>query len=299
MGLLDGKVAVVTGGANGIGRAVSLGLAAAGAKVVVNDVGVTVDGRNPSSEPAEAVIREIAAAGGQAVASIENVATMAGGQAVVDTAISKFGDLNLVVCCAGILRERMIFNMSEEDWDAVMAVHLKGHFTVWRPATRYMREKKRGCLIGFTSTAGLEGSAGQPNYSAAKEGIVGLMRSTALAMAKYGVRAHVISPEAQTRMTERLPDTRRGQVAAPPEGIAPVVAFLGSDRAAHLTGQVVHVRGNQVAVWSHPAPLRTATRETAWSPEALADVWDNVLGQDRLRRLDRIGVTWPPPAPAQ
>jgi NAD(P)-dependent dehydrogenase (short-subunit alcohol dehydrogenase family) len=158
-----------------------------------------------------------------------------------------------------------------------------------------MREKRRGCLIGFTSTAGLEGSPGQPNYSAAKEGIVGLMRSTALAMAKYGVRANVISPEALTRMTERVPEQRRGQIAAPPEGIAPVAAFLVSDRAAHITGQIVHVRGNQVAVWSQPAPLRTATRVDGWTPDALAEVWDDVLGQDRLRRLDRLGIQWPPP----
>jgi NAD(P)-dependent dehydrogenase (short-subunit alcohol dehydrogenase family) len=296
MGLLDGKVVAVTGGASGIGRAVSLGLAAAGASVVVNDYGVSVDGRQPSSEPANAVVTEIEARGGRAIASPENIATMAGGQAVVDAALNKFGDLHGVVCCAGILRERMIFNMNEEEWDAVIAVHLKGHFTVWRPATRYMREKRRGCLIGFTSTAGLEGSAGQPNYSAAKEGIVGLMRSTALAMAKYGVRAHVISPEALTRMTERLPDTRRGQVAAPPEGIAPVVAFLVSDRAAHLTGQIVHVRGSQVSVWAHPAPLHTATSRDGWTPDALADVWDLMLGEDRLRRLDRLGIQWPPAA---
>src|SRR5438105_10810832 len=231
MGLLDGKVAVVTGAGNGIGRAVALGLSHAGARVVVNDYGVTVDGRAPSSAAAQAVVKEIEALGGQAVASAESVATMAGGEAIVETALTRFGDLHVVVCCAVILRERMIFNMSEEEWDAVVAVHLKGHFTVWRPATRHMREKKRGCLIGFTSTAGLEGSPGQPNYSAAKEGIVGLMRSTALAMAKYGVRANAISPEADTRMTARLPDTRRAQISAPPEGVAAVVAFLASDRA--------------------------------------------------------------------
>ena len=157
MGLLDGKVAVVTGGGTGIGRAVSLDLAAAGAKVVVNDYGVSVDGRDPSSEPANEVVGKIRAKGGQAVASPESVATMAGGRAVVDLALKEFGDLHIVVCCAGILRERMIFNMSEEEWDAVIAVHLKGHFTVMQPATRHMREKKAGSIITFTSTAGLEG----------------------------------------------------------------------------------------------------------------------------------------------
>jgi len=297
MGLLDGKVAVVTGGGTGIGRAVSIGLAAAGAKVVVNDYGVGVDGRDPSSAPANEVVGVIQKAGGQAIASPESVATMAGGKAVVGLALKEFGDLHVLVCCAGILRERMIFNMSEEEWDAVIAVHLKGHFTVMQPATAHMREKKRGCIIGFTSTAGLEGSPGQPNYSAAKEGIVGLMRSTALAMAKYGVRCNAISPTADTRMTQRLPSERRGAATAtPPEAIAPVVAFLASDRAAHITGQVIGVRGTEVSVYSHPAPLRTATKVAPWTPEDLAEVWDRTIGQDRLRRLDAMKIPWPPAA---
>src|SRR6059036_2938010 len=294
MGLLDRNVALVTGAGSGIGRAVALGLAAEGAAVVVGDYGVSVDGRDPSSAPAEAVVKEIEKTGGRAVASAENVATMAGGKAMVDTALKSFGDLHILVCCAGILRERMIFNMSEDEWDAVIAVHLKGHFTVMQPATAHMREKKRGCIIGFTSTAGLEGSPGQPNYSAAKEGIVGLMRSTALAMAKYGVTVNCISPSAETRMTERLPDTRRAQAAAPPEAIAPVVAFLASDRAAHVTGQILHVRGNQVSLWSHPAQIRAVTSREGWTPEALADVYDTALGQDRLRRIDALGIIWPP-----
>jgi NAD(P)-dependent dehydrogenase (short-subunit alcohol dehydrogenase family) len=264
--------------------------------VVVNDYGVTVDGRDPSSAPAQAVVAAIEAAGGRAVASVESVATMAGGEAVVEAALKAFGDLHILVCCAGILRERMIFNMSEEEWDAVIAVHLKGHFSVMRPATRHMREQRAGRIVTFTSTAGLEGSPGQPNYSAAKEGIVGLTRSTALAMAKYGVTVNAISPEAETRMTARLADERRAQVATPPEGVAPVVAFLASDRAGHITGQVIHVRGNQVSVWSHPAPLRTVVSREGWTPESLAEAYDRALGQDRLRRLDSLRIPWPPPA---
>ena len=295
MGLLDGKVAVVTGGGTGIGRAVSLDLARAGAKVVVNDYGVSVDGTDPSSAPANEVVAAIRAAGGRAVASPESVATMAGGRGVVELALEEFGDLHIVVCCAGILRERMIFNMSEEEWDAVIAVHLKGHFTVMQPATRHMREKKSGSIITFTSTAGLEGSPGQPNYSAAKEGIVGLTRSTALAMARYGVRCNAISPTADTRMTQRLPGERRGlATATPPEAIGPVATFLASDRAAHITGQIVGVRGTEVTVYSHQAPLRTATSAEPWSPERLADVWDRALGQDRLRRFDALQIPWPP-----
>jgi len=294
MGLLDGKVAVVTGAGSGIGRAVALGMAASGAAVVVADYGVGVDGRDPSSAPAEAVVKQIQAAGGRAVAAAEDVSTMAGGRAMVDAALANFGDLHAVVCCAGILRERMIFNMSEEEWDAVIAVHLKGHFTVMQPATRHMREKRAGRIITFTSTAGLEGSPGQPNYSAAKEGIVGLTRSTALAMAKYGVTVNCISPTADTRMTQRLPEDRKGQAMAPPEAIAAVVTFLASDRAAHITGQVVGVRGNEVTLYSHPAPLRQVTSREAWTPEAIADVYDRALGQDRLRRLDALRIPWPP-----
>jgi NAD(P)-dependent dehydrogenase (short-subunit alcohol dehydrogenase family) len=294
MGLLDGKVAIVTGGGTGIGRAVSLDLARAGAKVVVNDYGVSVDGTDPSSAPANEVVAAIRSAGGEAVASPESVATMAGGRGLVDLALKEFGNLHIVVCCAGILRERMIFNMSEEEWDAVIAVHLKGHFTVMQPATRHMREKRSGSIITFTSTAGLEGSPGQPNYSAAKEGIVGLTRSTALAMARYGVRCNAISPTADTRMTQRLPGERRGlATATPPEAIGPVATFLASDRAAHITGQIVGVRGTEVTIYSHQAPLRTATSVEPWSPERLADVWDRALGQDRLRRFDALQITWP------
>src|SRR5262249_52971935 len=237
--------------------------------------------------------KQIESAGGRGGACPESIATMAGGKAVVDAALKSFGDLHIVVCCAGILRERMIFNMSEEDWDAVIAVHLKGHFTVLQPAARHRRKKRAGRIITFTPTAGLEGSPGQPNSSAAKEGIVGLTRSTALAMAKYGVTVNCISPTADTRMTQRLPDERRGQAMAPPEAIAPVIAFLASDRAAHVTGQVIGVRGNQVTLFSHPAPIRQVTSREPWTPESSADTFDQALGQDRLRRLDALRIPWP------
>ncbi|HEY7365780.1 MAG TPA: SDR family NAD(P)-dependent oxidoreductase, partial [Methylomirabilota bacterium] len=291
----DGRVAVVTGAGRGIGRAHALLLADRGARVVVNDLGGAADGSGGAASPAEDVVCEIQATGGQAVASSESVTTMAGGARIVETAVDHFGRVDIVVNNAGIVRDRMIFNMTEEEWDAVIAVHLKGHFTVMQPATAHMRQKKTGSIITFTSTAGLEGAPGQPNYSAAKEGIVGLTRSTALAMARYGVRCNAISPTADTRMTQRLPEARRGAATAtPPEAIAPVVVYLASDRAAHITGQVVGVRGNEVTIFSHPAPVRTATSAEPWTGERLAEVWDRALGQDRLRRFDAMGITWPP-----
>ena len=217
---------------------------------------------------------EIRKAGGQAVASPDSVATMAGGRAVVDLALKEFGDLHILVCCAGILRERMIFNMSEEEWDAVIAVHLKGHFTVMQPATApHAREARRGSIITFTSTAGLEGSPGQPNYSAAKEGIVGLTRSTALAMAKYGVRCNAISPTADTRMTQRLPGERRGRRHRHAAGGHRAGRGLPGQRprrAHHRPGRR-RARHRGHACYSHPAPLRTATRAGSWTPEALAE----------------------------
>jgi NAD(P)-dependent dehydrogenase (short-subunit alcohol dehydrogenase family) len=295
--LCEGRVAIVTGGARGVGREHCLMLAEHGAKVVVNDLGGDRAGKGNDVGPAQQVVNEIKAKGGDAVANGDDVSDWNGAKRMIDQAVSAFGKLDAVVLNAGILRDRMLVNMTEDEWDAVIAVHLKGHFTVMRPATAHMREKKAGSIITFTSTAGLEGSPGQPNYSSAKEGIVGLTRSVALGMAKYGVRCNAISPTADTRMTQRLPSERRGMATAtPPEAIAPVVAFLASDRAAHITGQVVGVRGPEVSIYSHPAPIRTAVASGAWTPEALAESWDRTLGQDRLRRLDAMNIPWPPAA---
>jgi len=297
MGMLDGKTALVTGAGRGIGKGIAIALAAAGAKVVVNDLGATLDGAGGEAAPADQVVAEIKKAGGTAQANYGSVSDFAQGTAMVEQVVKAWGRIDILVHVAGILRDRMIFNMTEAEWDAVIAVHLKGHFTVMRPATAHMREKKAGSIVTFTSTAGLEGSPGQPNYSSAKEGIVGLTRSVALGMAKYGVRCNAISPTADTRMTQRLPSERRGMATAtPPEAIAPVVAFLASDRAAHITGQVVGVRGPEVSIYSHPAPIRTAVASGAWTPEALAECWDRTLGQDRLRRLDAMNIPWPPAA---
>jgi NAD(P)-dependent dehydrogenase (short-subunit alcohol dehydrogenase family) len=295
---LDGQVAIVTGAGRGIGRAVALDLARAGARVVVNDYGVAVDGSQPSEGPAQDTVNDIKNAGGEAVAVFESVTTMEGGERIIKTALDTYGKLDILVCVAGILRERMIFNMPEDDWDAVIATHLKGHFTTMKPATIIMRQQRSGRIITFTSSAGLDGSPGQPNYSAAKEGIVGLTRSTALAMAKYGVTCNSIAPGAQTRMTERTigtPSERRRADSGPAlaEHIAPVVTFLASDQAGHITGQVVGVRGNKVSLYSQPRQIRSAFRAEGWTAEEIAAIWDDALGVDQLDRFSAMGLPTP------
>lgn len=296
--MLENKVAVVTGAGRGIGRAVAIGLAREGASVVVNDFGVAVDGSQPSDGPASEVVAEIEKAGGKAVSNFDSVATMDGGEAIIRTALEKFGKIDILVCVAGILRERMIFNMPEEDWDAVIATHLKGHFACMKPATILMRQQHSGRIITFTSSAGLDGSPGQPNYAAAKEGIVGLTRSTAIAMAKYGVTCNSIAPAAQTRMTERTAGTPNARVRndggpASPEDIAPVVSFLASDAAGHITGQVIGVNGRQVSLYSQPRQFRKIYGEAPWTAERLAQVWDSALGQDELARFKQLGLALP------
>ena len=218
MPLLQDKVAIVTGAGRGIGRGVARLMAAEGASVVVCDLGVNVDGSGVDVAVAQQVADEIAADGGRAVACTESVATMDGGERIVQTAVDNFGNLDIVVTVAGILRDRMVFNMTEQEWDDVLAVHLKGTFTVVKHASILFRQQRSGRIITFSSTSGLYGNSGQANYGAAKDGIAGFTRVCARDLGRYGVTANAISPSASTRMTTSVPDEARALRSA--RGIA-------------------------------------------------------------------------------
>ena len=272
--MLAGRVAVVTGAGRGIGRGVALGLAAEGAQVVVNDYGVALDGSAPSSGPAFDVVEEIRRAGGRAVPNTDSVATWEGAARIVGTALETWGRLDALVTCAGILRDRMVFNMSEEEWDAVIAVHLKGTFNCVRHACTHMRERRYGRIVTFSSGAGLFGNPGQANYGAAKSAIGGLTKVAARDLGKYGVTVNAICPVAGTRMTvneevRRARELRRQQgiqredrgVAQieelDPDDVAPMVVYLASEHAGGVNGQFFLCFGGQVALVSQPRPVKT------------------------------------------
>lgn len=283
--MLQGKVAIVSGGASGIGRAVSLAFASAGAKVIVNDLGVNLDGSGSSSGPADAVVNEIKAAGGEAITCFEDISTMAGGRRTIESAVDTFGRVDVLGCLAGISRPAPFTELTEQDWDSVIATHLKGHFALMQPAVIQMTKQKSGSIIAFTSTAGLDGSPPQANYSAAKAGIVGLMRTVALSAYPH-VRCNAVAPSARTRLTNRIrPEHQTGT----PEQITGLLTFLGSDRSKHITGQLLYVtgRGNRVELFPQPRAVRTVSSETDWSADRLADVWDSALGSDQLVRAER------------
>jgi NAD(P)-dependent dehydrogenase (short-subunit alcohol dehydrogenase family) len=285
-GFLTGKSIAVTGAGRGIGRAVALGCAAEGANVVVADYGVSMDGSDPTSDVADAVVKEIESGGGTAVAVADTVTTMAGGSRIVQTAVDTWGRIDGVVCVAGILRERMLFNMTEEEWDAVVETHLKGTFTVFRHAAALMRKQQSGALVAFTSGA-FAGSVAQANYSAAKGGIVSLVRSAALGLNKYGVTANCIAPIARTRMSDNVPAglAENGE----PEDIAPMVVYLLSDAARHVTGQIYTVVGSKIAVWNQPAEVRAMYTDGRWTPQEIAARLDSTVGQEKMPAIERLG----------
>ena len=274
---LQNKVAIVTGAGRGIGREIALLLAKEGAKVVVNDLGGGSDGQGNNSKVADEVVQEIKQLGGEAVASYDSVSHYECATKIVETALSSFGRLDIVVNNAGILRDRMLFKMSEEEWDAVIAVHLKGSFNMTRAAAPYFKEQQSGRFINFTSTSGLIGNVGQANYAAAKLGIVGLTKSTALDMARYNVTANTVAPFAWSRLIGSIPtetDDQKARVEKlkqlSPAHIAPLVAFLSSDEATDVSGQIFGVRGKEIIVFSQPRPVRSVYNAEGWSVDSLS-----------------------------
>jgi NAD(P)-dependent dehydrogenase (short-subunit alcohol dehydrogenase family) len=285
-GFLAGKVVAVTGGGGGIGRAVALACAAEGATVVVADYGVGMAGEDPTSEVADAVVEEITKAGGTALAVADDISKMEAGERLIATAVEKYGRIDGVVAIAGILRERMLFNMSEEEWDAVIATHLKGHFTVFRAAAAVMRKQEGGgALIGFTSGA-FSGSVAQANYAAAKGGIVSLVRSAAAGLYRYGVTANAIAPVARTRMSANVPQELAEM--GDPEDVAPMVVYLLSDKAKHVTGQVYTVVGSKIAVWNQPVEVRAMWADGRWTPEQIAERLDSNISQEPMGLIDKL-----------
>lgn len=282
---LQGKSIAITGAGGGIGRAVALACAAEGANVVVADYGVSLDGRDPTSDVADAVVKEIAGMGGTAVAVADTVTTMDGGERIVQTAVDNWGRIDGVVCIAGILRERMLFNMGEDEWDPVVETHLKGTFTVFRAASAVMRKQGNGSLIGFTSGA-FAGSVAQANYSAAKGGIVSLVRSAALGLHRYGVTANAVAPIARTRMSANVPQDLAEMGDA--EDVAPLVVYLLSERAHHVTGQVYTAVGGKIAVWNQPREVRAMYTDGRWTPEEIEARLGSTVGQEEMPFLAEL-----------
>ena len=289
--LLKDKVAIVTGSGRGVGRGVAHQMAAEGAKVVVVDPGVNIDGSGFDQSIAEQVVSEIREAGGEAVACTESVVSMEGGENIIQTAIDQYGKLDIVVTCAGILRDRMIFNMSEQEWDDVIAVHLKGTFTIVKHACILFRQQRSGRVITFSSTSGLYGNSGQANYGAAKDGIAGFTRVVARDMGRYGVTANSIAPSAQTRMIVSVPDEARdlraargmtggnvGGLRGEPDDVAPFTAWLASDESAQVNGHVFYVTAGLVSLLNEPEPVRTMHKDGRWTVEEIIKVFPATLG---------------------
>ena len=302
MGMMDGKAVLVTGAGRGVGRGIALELAKAGAAVVVNDLGVSITGENAEGSPAEQVAAEIKAMGGKAVANHDSVADWDGACAMVKAAVDNFGRIDAVVNNAGNLRDVYFHKMSPEDFDAVIAVHLKGSFNTSRAAAPFFKEQGSGAYVHMTSTSGLIGNYGQANYSAAKLGIVGLSKSIALDMQRFGVRSNAVAPFAWTRMIDSIPtDTPEHQKRVDglkkldADKIAPFVVALCSDQGAKVTGQIFAVRNNEIFLFSQPRPIRAAHTADGWTPETVAERVFDQFAND-FYPLDRSAdiFTWDP-----
>jgi NAD(P)-dependent dehydrogenase (short-subunit alcohol dehydrogenase family) len=302
---LKGRVAIVTGAGRGIGRGEALAMASEGAFVIINDMGAAVDGSGSEATPAEEVVQEIKKMGSQAVANYDNVVETETGEKLVKLALDTWGRLDIIVNNAGILRDRMLFNMSTEEWDAVIAVHLRGHYNITKPACAYFRqERKGGVIINTSSTSGL-GNVGQANYAAAKEGIVGFTRTLAREMGRYGVRCNAIRPMAATRMTlspdmraraerageaglKMLEQMEKSQI---PEQVGPFVAWLASDEAANVNGRNFLVRQGYIGLYSEPEIVAAVENDGLWTVDNISPVIGKVTSS--------LVNEWPVEAPKQ
>jgi len=300
--LLEGKVALVTGGGRGVGRGIAIMLAEAGARVVVNDLGATLDGQASGEQPAHEVVAAIAAAGGEAIVDGGSVADWNAAHKMVEATVNRFGRIDIVVNNAGILRDVMFHRMSEPDFDAVIAVHLKGCFNVSRAAAPHFKAQGSGCYVHMSSTSGLIGNMGQANYAAAKLGIAALSKSIAIDMHKFGVRSNAVAPFAWTRMIDSIPNETpeqkkrvEGLKKLVPEKVAPFVVALCADAAHDVTGQIFGVRNNEIYLFSQPRPIRSAHRGDGWTPEAVLETALPMLRAD-FYALDRSAdvFTWDP-----
>lgn len=300
--ILAGKTAIVTGAGQGVGRAIAEVLAAEGANVVVNDIGVSLSGANEDIGAAHAVAQAITDAGGNAIANTESVSDWDSAERIVEAAIEAFGGVDLVVNNAGILRDAIFYKMDPLEFRAVLDVHLVGSFNISRAAATHFRRQESGAMVHMTSTAGLIGNLGQANYMAAKMGIVGLSRSIAMDMARFGVRSNCIAPFAWSRMVSSIPtetDADKDRVAKlkrmTPQKIAPLVAFLGSDRAKDISGQIFSVRKNEIYLFGQPRPVRSLHRSDGWTAETIAEMLPDAL-RSHLTPLERSAevICWDP-----
>ena len=302
---LKGRVAIVTGAGRGIGRGEALALASEGAKVIVNDLGGGADGTGAAKGPADEVVDEIKKMGSEAISNYDNVVDFATGEKLVKLALDTWGQLDIVINNAGILRDRMLFNMAEEEWDAVIAVHLKGHFNLAKHACMYFRqERKPGVIINTSSTSGL-GNPGQSNYAAAKEGIVGMTRTLAREMGRYGVRCNAIRPQAATRMTlsddmrrrfERAGEAGMKMLAAlekqEPTEIGPLVAWLCTDEAANINGRTFLVTAGHIGLYSEPEIIGSIDTDKSWSVDLVSDMLPKQVTKDLVNE-------WPAQPPKE